>query len=106
MLGLITKWKNKRAVFNHITARLNRLTEDEKQILRYYFAKQTRANNLRVDDGTVQGLVADGIIYRSASLGTMYGGFAHNISDIAWDYLIMNPNLLEGETNFYRTDKK
>lgn len=105
VLGFLKKWKHNRAVFKHIIGRLNRLTEDEKQILRYYFAKKTRSNNLIIDDGVVQGLVDDGIIYRSASLGTMFGGFAHNISDVAWDYLYVNPHLLEGETNFYRTDK-
>jgi hypothetical protein len=106
VLGSIRKWKRKRVVLNRIAQRLDRLTEDEKQILRYYFAKQTRANTLRIDDGVVQGLVADGIIYRSASLGSVVEGFAHNISDIAWDYLYVNPHLLKGETNVYRTDKR
>jgi hypothetical protein len=86
--------------------RLHRLTEDEKQILRFYIAKQTRANMLRVDDGIVQGLVSAGIIYRSTTLGNVLEGFAHNISDFAWDYLHEHPELLSGTTNFYRTDKR
>lgn len=99
------KWRGRN--FNRrVINRLNRLTEDEKQILRYYFAEQTRANSLRIDDGVVQELVAEGIIYRSASLGNMLEGFAHNISDIAWDYLHGHPHLLNGTTNTYRTDKQ
>ena len=99
------KWMS-RKFYRRVTDRLNRLTEDEKQILRYYFTKQTRANSLRIDDGLVQELVAEGIIYRSASLGNMLDGFAHNISDIAWDYLHVHPHLLNGTTNTYRTDKQ
>lgn len=86
--------------------RLHRLTEDEKQILRFYFAKQTRANVLRIDDGVVQGLVAAGIIFRSTQIGNMLEGFGHNISDFAWEYFHQHPELLDGTTNFYRTDKR
>ena len=66
-----------------IEHRLNNLTEDEKQILRYYLAKSTRANTLRVEDGVVQGLRSSGVIYMSASVGNLIEGFAHNISDFA-----------------------
>ncbi len=95
-----------RKVREHITKRLHSLTEDEKQILRYYIVKQTRANTLRADDGVVQGLVSDHIIYMSASLGSLVEGFAHNINDIAWDYLNEHRELLDGSTNYYRTDKR
>jgi hypothetical protein len=101
--------RHKKAVAEFSEARLerlHRLTEDEKQILRFYFAKQTRANLLRIDDGVVQGLVSSGIIYRSTQLGNMIEGFAHNISDFAWDYLHQHPELLDGTTNFYRTDRR
>jgi len=101
----IRTWWRKRRFFQRIIHRLHRLTEDEKQILRFYFANQTRSNVLRIDDGVVQGLVNDGIIYRSASLGNMLEGFAHNINDIVWDYLHVHPHLLKGSTNTYRTDK-
>lgn len=106
VLAIIKRKLNSRKFYQRVTIRLNRLTEDEKQILRYYFAEQTRANSLRVDDGVVQELVAAGIIYRSATIGTFLDGFAHNISDIAWDYLNLNPQLLDGTTNTYRTDKQ
>ncbi|QDI05423.1 hypothetical protein E4A48_18645 [Xanthomonas cerealis pv. cerealis] len=95
-----------RSVRKHIAQKLCSLTEDEKQILRYYFAKETRANMLKVDDGVVQGLVANRIIYRSASMGSLLEGFAHNITDAAWDYIHANPHILQGTTNTYRTDKR
>jgi hypothetical protein len=60
---------------------------------------------LKVNDGVVQGLVADHIIYRTTSIGTLLEGFAHNITDFAWDYIHANPQVLQGTTNFYRTDK-
>jgi hypothetical protein len=99
-------WWRRRKEFRHITKRLCRLTEDEKQILRFYISEKTRTNTLSIEDGVVQELVSERIIYRSASVGSMLEGFAHNISDIAWDYLDDYPQLLEGSTNTYRTDKR
>jgi hypothetical protein len=100
--------RHKKAVAHFSEARLqrlHRLTEDEKMILRFYFAKETKTNVLRIDDGVVQGLVSAGIIYQSASMGHILDGFAHNISDFAWDYLHEHIDLLDGTTNTYRTDK-
>lgn len=96
----------RRNVKQQIIRRLNTLTEDEKQILRYYFANNTRANTLRMDDGVVQGLATDHIIYRSASMGNLIDGFAHNINDFAWEYIHKNPHVLDGTTDHYRTDKR
>ncbi|MCA3176625.1 MAG: superinfection exclusion B family protein [Burkholderiales bacterium] len=90
----------------YVVKKLNSLTEDEKQILRYYYAKNTRANTLRVDDGVVQELAASRVIYRSAQVGDMVEGFAHNITDFAWEYIHANPQVLVGSTNTYRTDKR
>ena len=86
--------------------RLNALTEGEKQILRFYIAKQTKTNVLRIDDGVVQGLVAARIIYQSALIGYIVEGFALNITDFAWEYLLAHPHLLNGTTDIYRTDKR
>jgi len=49
--------------------RLHGLTEDEKQILRFYIINQTRANVLRIDDGIVKGLESAGIIFQSSNIG-------------------------------------
>ena len=95
-----------RDIKQKIIQKLSTLTEDEKQILRYYFVNNTRANVLNVGDGVVQGLVANHIIYRSASVGSLVEGFAHNITDIAWDYIHSHPDILQGSTNTYRTDKR
>lgn len=105
-IALVKRWWRQRRLYGRIAERLNCLTEDEKQILRFYIAENTRANTLRIEDGVVQGLKADGIIYQSASLGSVLDGFAHNISEFAWDYLQVNPHLLDGTTNTYRTDKR
>jgi hypothetical protein len=91
---------------NDLVKRLHSLTEEEKQILRYYLAKQSKTNTLRTDDGVVNTLTAKGIIYRSASHGNLLEGFSHNIHELAWDYLKENPGVLEGTTNTYRTDQR
>lgn len=86
--------------------RLNSLTEEEKQILRFYFLKETRTNYLRIGDGVVQGLIANRIIRQSSNVGHLLDGFAYNISDLAWDYLHENIHLLNGTTDLARTDKR
>ena len=106
MIGWFKKRRSRTIASRRMIRRLYSLTEDEKQILRFYIAEQTRANSLRIDDGVVQGLVANGIIYRSTWLGHMLEGFAHNITEEAWDYLQLHPELLAGSTNTYRTDKR
>lgn len=105
-IALVKQWWFRRRRYRRIEERLQCLTEDEKQILRYYLAENTRANTLRIDDGVVQGLKASGIIHLSASMGNALEGFAHNINEFAWDYLHVHPHLLEGTTNTYRTDKR
>jgi hypothetical protein len=102
----IKEWWIKRNFYRQMSKRLDNLTEDEKQILRFYIIKQTKSNFLRIDDGIVQGLISIGIIYRAAPVGYMINGFAHNISDFAWDYLNKYQHLLEGSSNIYRTDKE
>lgn len=94
-----------RSVRRHVVWKLNSLTEDEKQILRYYLFNNTHANSLRIDDGVVQGLVTDHIIYRSSTMGYALDGFAHNITDYVWDYIHANPQVLQGTTDSCRTDK-
>lgn len=102
----IKRLLNRRKNQLRVIKKLQYLTEGEKQILRYYVAENTRTNVLKVNDGVVQGLVASRIIYRAASIGDLIEGFAHNITDLAWDYLHLHPEVLDGTTNFYRTDKR
>ena len=102
----LKKWWRTRQERQCIIRRLQRLTEEEKQILRYYIGEGTRSNSLRVDDGVVNGLVAAGIIYPSAQLGSLLEGVAHNIIGIAWDYLNQFPDLLHGVTNTSRNDRR
>ena len=105
-IALVKQWWFRRRRYLRIAERLQCLTEDEKQILRFYIAENTRANTLRIDDGVVQGLKANGIIHLSASMGNALEGFAHNISEFAWEYLHEHPHLLDGSTNTFRTDKR
>ena len=77
--------------------RLNRLTIEEKNILRGYIEGQTRSVDLEINSGVVKGLVAEGIIFRASSLSNPYAGlfaFAHNIQPWAWDYLNEHRDLL------------
>lgn len=102
----VKKWLRNRKFYKSMTERLHRLTEHEKQILRFYIVQQSKTNVLRFDDGIVNGLESQGIIYRAASVGNLIEGVAYNICDFAWNYLNVYPHLLNGTTNTYRTDKR
>ncbi len=104
--ALVRNWIGKLRFKRKLRKRLARLTEDEKQILRFYIAKQSRSNTLRVTDGVVQALAGAGIIYRAATMGNMVEGFAYNINEIAWNVLNEDLALLDGTTDTYRTDKR
>jgi len=80
-----------------VIKRLNKLTEDEKAILRHYIAGQTTISVLRFDDSVAQGLAADKII-GMASVGRDGSTCSFIISQAAWDYLQKNSSILEGET--------
>jgi hypothetical protein len=84
---------------------LRGLTEEEKEILRFYLLKKTRTNSLRPDDGIVNGLETAGIIYAASEYGSILNGHPFNISPPAWKYLNKRPYLLHGTTSIQRTDK-
>lgn len=105
VLARVGAWRRERQFHGQVLQRLQCLTEDEKQILRFYVVHQTKTNTLRVNDGAVNGLVASGILYRASTVGDLVQGFAHNISEAAWEYLQIDPAVLNGTTDRVRTDK-
>ena len=74
--------------------RLKALTPEEKRILGHYIHNQTRSQNLRIQDGTVNALQRERIIIRGSSLGSLHG-FDFVIQPWAWEYLNKHPDLLE-----------
>lgn len=80
------------------TDRLKNLTKEEKKILHYYIANQTRTQPLPYDNGLVNELAKFKIIYRAADLSQGYEIFAYNLQPWAWIYLNNNPHLLELDT--------
>jgi len=94
----------KKRLGKSLAERLKALTENEKQIIRYYVIKNTRSNNLNLECGIVKGLESAGIIHRASSVGSALNGFAYHIDDAAWDYINKNKRLLIGTTDTYRSD--
>lgn len=95
----IISWIKQRFIWHknlkEMRKRLNDLTSEEKQILRKYILGNTRTQDLLIQDGVANGLVAAKVLYRSANVGSMMGGFAFNMQPWAWVYLKENPYLLE-----------
>lgn len=83
---------------------LRHLTPEEKTVLVAYIISQTRSQNLDSMSGVVNGLEQAKIIYRSASIGTLMGGWAYNLQPWAWDELNAYPELLEPELSRRRTE--
>jgi hypothetical protein len=108
---LIWCWKRTLAYANHLKVSqhikryLRGLTEEEKEILRFYIFKKTRTNSLRSEDGVVKGLELAGIIYATSEYESVLDGHPFNISSLAWDYLNKRPYLLHGITSIQRTDR-
>lgn len=72
------------------------LTDEEKEILRYFIENKTRSANLSLKNGVVLGLEQRKIIIRLGILGTdaISMSFPFNIQPWAWEYFNKNPDLL------------
>lgn len=77
--------------------RLHNLTPAERKVLAKYIQGDTRTAYFSPEDGVVQGLELEKVLFRSANLGNMVMGFAYNIQPWAWDYLKRTPHLLDDE---------
>ena len=73
--------------------RLGNLTVEEKKILNAYISNQTRTQVLDLENGIVNGLIQEGIIYRVSPI-VRVTLTACNIQPWAWDFLNENKHLL------------
>lgn len=90
-----TKKIRERSNLGDMQKRLHNLSAGEKKVLRGYILNNTKSQTLDYLDGVANGLEAAKVIFRAASIGSMWGGFAYNIQPWAWDYLNANPHLLD-----------
>ncbi len=84
----------RQALMRRWRQRLQALTPDEQELLRFFIINQTRTQKLNVMDGVVGGLEAAKIIYKSATVGTVFDGWDYNLQPWAWDYLNEHPQLV------------
>jgi hypothetical protein len=80
-------WRFKRKIRNYFQI----ITEEEKEILRRYILRDTKTQSFDITDGTIQGLVANGII-RQATFGSPHS-WPYIIPDIVWEQLKANQSL-------------
>lgn len=79
---------------------LHALTPDEKAYLLPFISDKKNTEYFLVEDGIANGLVAKGILYRAATVGSTLYGFAHNLQPWAREYLEANLHLLaDASTN-------
>jgi len=90
----IAKWNRRRKALIRCYDRLRNLTREEKVILRGYYVEETRTQYLDINDGVVAGLVSAGIIYRATTMSSHFTKFAYNITDTAWDFIQLYPDVL------------
>lgn len=72
------------------------LTPSEKAYLLPYIENQESTQYFSMSDGVAGGLVAKGILYQAANLGSMRYGFAYNLQPWARRQLTKNRKLLRG----------
>ncbi|MDV2452772.1 superinfection exclusion B family protein [Xanthomonas hortorum] len=75
--------------------RLHNLSNDEKEVLRYYVTKNVRTQTLDMADGVAPALEKDWIIYRASNVSRGYTDFAYNIQQWALDYIREHPEVLD-----------
>lgn len=80
-----------------IISRLKKLSEDEKGILVPYIQRRLRTQYYAIDSGVANGLTAKHILFRTSNVGVDGVNFPYNIQDIAYDYLLKHPELVELE---------
>jgi hypothetical protein len=85
----------KRQNLKRLQERLRNSTPPERSILRRYIEGNTRTQKLAIDDGVVQGLMSEKILYRSSQVGDIMMRFDHNIQPWAWDYLKKHSELVK-----------
>ncbi|MGY6217836.1 super-infection exclusion protein B [Methylolobus aquaticus] len=76
--------------------KLHALTSEEKGYLAPYVFGKVNTQYFRVDDGIAGGLTAKLMIYRSSNAFNMIKDVPYNIQPWAKEYLIKNPELLDG----------
>lgn len=75
---------------------LKQLTNDEKEILKYYLTENKRTQYIPISSGVINGLCSKKLVYCSSSIATPGSyNFAYNIEDIAFNILKMHPEYLE-----------
>lgn len=83
---------------------LRKLTPEEKRVLVEFILFESKTQVLDIRSGVTKALEHTSIIYRSANVGTLLGGFAYNLQPWAWEELNSNPKLLEPELSERRSE--
>ena len=95
-LGKFLKhWVSEKIWIWHGKKRLKELTNSEKEILRRFIAGETRSQYLDFQNGDVNLLERERIIFMASSTGNLIRGMAYNIQPWAWEYLRKNRDLLK-----------
>jgi hypothetical protein len=88
-------WTKERRAKKARRARLHNLSEDEKEVLRYYIANNVRTQTLDCAEGVAPALEQGWIIYRASNVSQGYTDFAYNIQQWALDYIRQHPEVLD-----------
>lgn len=93
-------WKHSIGYIQHKRAlvrgkdRMRHLSFDEKKVLQSYLKHRALTRRWNLGSGVVNGLVADGILFRASQVGSKIEGFAYNVHRWAYEYLSQHPDLV------------
>lgn len=99
VIALVKTRSQRSRMMKRKQARLHKLTPDEATVLAGYLGDETRTQYFQLTNGVVQGLLAEGIVFRVSTEGSWLRGFAYNIQPWAMDYLTAHPELVAHARN-------
>ena len=73
--------------------RLHKLSDEEKRILHKYIKNKTRTQYFAINNGTVNGLELENILFKASNVGRLHE-WAYNLQPWAWEYLNTHLELL------------
>ena len=75
--------------------RARSLTTIEKRVIQCYIRNGTRTQRFNVSSGVISGLIAYGFVKSGPRVGDFVSGFPFNITDWAYRYFKMHPDLID-----------
>lgn len=87
----IQLFKKRKVIYNYLYT----LSDREQDYIYTFIRDNSITQNMPINDGITQSLVAKGLIFRSSNISSQSVYFPHNINKLVWLKLKKHPEILE-----------